>query len=54
MKVVVAYLDWDGYEVYREEYDFKDVKGELRKVVEDMLRKGVKVHQMGDRIVEVF
>ena len=54
MKVVVVYLDFDGYEAYREEYEWGNIPEELKEIVDEMVEAGVIVRQVGDKIVEIY
>jgi len=55
MKVVVLYLDEDGYECYRETYTLEEAwKKGLGEVIEEMQRNGVRVAPMGGKVIELL
>lgn len=53
MKVVVIYLDQDGYEAYKEEYEWPIVPDEYMSVISDMIMSKVRVRQIGEKIIEI-
>jgi len=53
MKVVVVYLDLDGYEAFREEYVWPEIPDEYRPIIDEMMNAKVRVRQVGDKIIEV-
>lgn len=55
MKVVVVYLDDEGYEALREEYTLDEAFAlGLGKIIEKMRKDGVAVRQVGNRVIELF
>ena len=53
-RFVVIYLDDEGYEAWREEYPMSRAMERFGKIVEEMMEKGVRVKQVGDKIYELF
>lgn len=55
MKVVAVWLDDDGYEAYRREYDDKSaMPAWMAEYITEFKRTGKRVFQVGDMIIEVF
>lgn len=52
MKIVVMYLDDDGYIAYKKEYS--EVPDRYRDVVEKMINSGKNYVQVGDVIVQIM
>ena len=54
MRVRVIYLDDDGYEAYRYDYSWNEAKAVFGNVIDEMVKAGVKVRQVGDKIIEIL
>ena len=54
-KLVIVYLDEEGFECWRKEFSIEDAyKFGYGNVIDEMIAVGVRVRQVGDAIYELF